>query len=298
MLRFTGGFVLGLIGGALAVFLLLLTTETTKRRRLQEKLHALEGKLALQRSDSQKLRKKVDELTNAVDSLTAENDKLMKQNTALREENRTLNERIVKLQKSSRKSGTTGKQRSGDRFIRGAAAASIKGLFTGEPVPQSAVDELGLSVPEKLALEDALKDEAKRMRSALREFAAEKKLTVPENADLAAVVSICLRACAGEFKKLQSSLTAEDLTALQTGKKQLSDVLGKDSVLVRLGGLLAGERAETLKLLERDMRRDVMEKLQRTYLRIDVFKFKMRAADGNEWPITLNLYKQGIEPRR
>ena len=297
MLRFTGGFVLGLIGGALAVFVFFLTNETAKRRRLQGNLHALEEKLAQQRSDAQKLRKKVDELTNAVDSLTAENDKLMKLNAALRDENKGLKERLAKLQETPQKSRTTGKQRSGEKFIQSAAAASLKGLFTGEPVPQKTADELGLSVPEKLALEDALKDEARRMESVLRGFAAEKKLTVPENADLATVVGICFRACAGEFKKLQGSLTAEDFTALQTGKKRLSDILGKDSVLVSLGRLLAGERAKTLKLLERDLRQDVMEKLRRTYLRVDVFKFKTRAADGSEWPMTLNFYKQGIEPR-
>ena len=298
MLRFTGGFVAGLIGGALAVFLLLLTTETAKRRQLQQKMRTLEKRLALQKTSAQKLHRKVEQLTSAVDSLTAENNRLMKENTVLRKKNRMLTERFARLQKETRKGGGKVVQRGGEKFIRGAAAAAIKGLLTGEPVPQSAADELRLSPAEKLALEDALKDEARRMKSALSEFASKQKLSVGEDVDLATIVGICFRACAGEFKKLHSSLTPEDLTALQTGKKRLSDILGKDSVLVSLGRVLAGERAKTLRLLERDLRQDVMGKLRRVYLRIDVFKFKMKAADGSELPMTLNFYRQGIEPRR
>jgi len=294
MMRFTLGFIVGLVGGAVAVFLLLSAVETAKRRQLQKRIDAIQAELNEQQRQTEKLRGKLETMSREMVALGRERQTLEGKVAALREENRRLKEALA----SAAKQRKTSFQPSGGgtKFMRGAVAAAIKGLFTGQSVPRKAVDELGLSAPEKMALEEALKDEANRMTAALTDFAKRKGLKIPPKSDLFSVVATCFRACSEEFRKLQTDLSAEDLLALQTGKKRLSDFLGKKSVLVELAKLLAKERYKTHKLLERDLPAKTMRKLRETYLRIDVFKFLRRTPDGKEWPLTLNFYRQGIEP--
>jgi hypothetical protein len=153
----------------------------------------------------------------------------------------------------------------------------------GGPLNKNAIEELGLDENQVAGINDALKDEGKRMHERL---AAQAARLLPDKTpeqlagmnDLEITYAL-MPHLVGDLEALQK-LPLEDRKAIQTGKKHFVNYLPRSSNLVRIAHDFYEERQKTYDNLAPHLSEEQEEKLKEKYFATGTFIFPGGASFG------------------
>jgi|GEM_PF-5445597 len=283
------GVIVGAIITAVVAASLYFNLMQKKAREAESKVTLLENEIKNKEKEAKDSLEKViaerDNLRREVEDLKAENSHLeeeaKKRAEQLAELKRVLDD-IKKKTASEPENAPVDEKTAEEQKRMGELQKRIKeimekSLVIGNELPDSVVKDLDLSETQRLAVNDALKDEASRMSGALKEFIKNNSKIAPDEVDkmdFAKLVINAVTAIMDDVSKLQKIGEDKELAQkAMEGKFDLIEYLGKNSPTVKLGYALYKERRKTIDEISRHLTSEQTKKINETYLRDDIYTF-------------------------
>jgi hypothetical protein len=283
------GVIVGAIITAVVVASLYFNLMQKKAREAESKVTLLENEIKNKEKEAKDSLGKViaerDNLRREVEDLKAENSHLeeeaKKRAEQLAELKRVLDD-IKKKTASEPENAPVDEKTAEEQKRMGELQKRImeimeKSLVIGNELSDSVVKDLDLSETQRLAVNDALKDEASRMSGALKEFIKNNSKIAPDEVDkmdFAKLVMNAVTAIMDDVSKLQKIGEDKELAQkAMEGKFDLIEYLGKNSPTVKLGYALYKERRKTIDEISRHLTSEQTKKINETYLRDDIYTF-------------------------
>ena len=277
-------FLVGVIAGALALHMTqqeVLQKLETRLKKQETRSRDLENDLKKAKKETEDVRKGLEaSLEQALKRLSEKDTEVARLKAELDGLKTALREKTARTS-GEKKPEPTGEEKRMEEWGKDINEAIWNGLVIGEEVSDEVAEKLGINDVEKQIIEEKLKEEADRMKQALLDFLRED---AARNIDEFKDKSLMELMKATFDKKMQEeimnfykNMKSEDRIGIMSGKKDLLDVMGRDSLLAKLGYRLWKERKRTLNDLQLDLSDETMKKLNDSYLREDVFIFPPRS---------------------
>ena len=278
-------FLVGVMVGVMGLHIVQRRVMDRLERDLIEEKEArriVEVKLKDARKETEDVRKDLEaDLKEALVRLDEKDAEIAHLKAELNGLKRTLKEETAKTSDDKKPEPTDEEKKKMEEWGKNINEAIWNGLVIGEKVSDEVAEKLGINDVEKQIIEEKLKEEADRMEQALLDFLREdaaRNIDEFKDKSLTELMKVVFdEKMNEEAMNFYKNMKPEDWMEIMSGKKDLLDMMGRDSLLAKLGHRLWKERKRTLDDLQLNLSDETMKKLNDTYLREDVFIFPPRS---------------------